>query len=51
MPGLSEAAPILLTCGMTDLRTAFDDPAATMTARARRFLHLRPCASAPRSLR
>ena len=51
MPGLSGAAPILLTCGMTDLRTAFDHPAAAMTARARRFLHLRPCASAPRSLR
>jgi len=51
MPGLSEAAPILLTCGMTDLRTAFDDPAAAMTAHARRFLHLRPCANAPSSLR
>jgi hypothetical protein len=51
MPGLSEAALILLTCGMTDLRTAFDDPAAAMTAHARRFRHLRPCASAPRSLR
>jgi hypothetical protein len=36
---------------MTDLHATFDDPAAAMTARARRFLHLRPCASAPRSLR
>ena len=51
MPGLSGAAPILLTYGMTDLRTAFDDPAAAMTAHARRFLHLHPCASAPRLLR
>src|SRR5215470_11366639 len=46
MPGLSQAAPILLTCGMTDLRTAFDDPAAEISARALRFLYLRPCASA-----
>jgi hypothetical protein len=37
MPALSGAAPILLTCGMTDLCTAFDDPAAAMTTRARRF--------------
>jgi len=51
MPGLSEAAPILLTCGMTDLRTAFDDPAATISARARRFLHLCRCANASRSPR
>jgi hypothetical protein len=36
---------------MTDLRSAFDDPAAAMTARARRFLRLRHCASAPRWLR
>src|SRR5262249_25031001 len=51
MPALSEGAPILLTCGMTHLRTAFDDPAAAMSARAWRFLHLCPAASAPRSLR
>jgi hypothetical protein len=51
MPGWSEAAPILLTCGMTHLRTAFEDPAAAMGARAWRFLHLCPYASAPKALR
>jgi hypothetical protein len=50
MPGLSEGVPILLTCGMTRLPTAFDDPAAAMSARAWRFLHLHPGANAPRSL-
>jgi len=36
---------------MTDLRTAFDDPAAAISARARRFLHLGRCANTSRSLR
>jgi len=51
MPALSGAAPILLTYGMTDLRTAFDDPATAISAGARGFLHLRRCASTSRSLR